>query len=259
MHVDLSGKTAIVTGAGRGIGREIAHEFAAAGADIVAAARTTAEIEAVADAIESEHDVTTVAVPTDLAEEADVDALVTATTEAFGTPDILINNAGANIVKPPLELSVEEIDTMLDVNMRGLFLLSRAFGEAVRDSDADAGRIINISSLTAHLGVPAMALYSGTKNGVVGMTRGLAATFAGDGVTVNSVSPGLTRIDRTEAVIEEKAGEVFELDRIPVGRIGEPEDTAAACLYLASDAAGYVTGVDLPVDGGVGFTAGLYK
>jgi NAD(P)-dependent dehydrogenase (short-subunit alcohol dehydrogenase family) len=259
MHVDLSDKTAIVTGAGRGIGREIAHEFAAAGADIVAAARTTSEIEAVADAIESAYDVRAVAVPTDLSSEADAEALVTATTEAFGTPDILINNAGANIVKPPLELSVEEIDTMLDVNVRGLFLLSRAFGRELRNSETDSGRIINISSLTAHLGVPAMAMYSGTKSGVIGMTRGLAAAFAGDGVTVNSVSPGLTRIDRTEAVIEEKAGEVFELDRIPVGRIGEPEDTAAACLYLASDDASYVTGIDLPVDGGVCFTAGLYR
>jgi len=200
-----------------------------------------------------------VAVPTDLSSEADAEALVTATTEAFGTPDILINNAGANIVKPPLELSVEEIDTMLDVNVRGLFLLSRAFGRELRNSETDSGRIINISSLTAHLGVPAMAMYSGTKSGVIGMTRGLAAAFAGDGVTVNSVSPGLTRIDRTEAVIEEKAGEVFELDRIPVGRIGEPEDTAAACLYLASDDASYVTGIDLPVDGGVCFTAGLYR
>ena len=259
MDVDLTGKTAIVTGAGRGIGREIAHEFAAAGANIVAAARTASEIAAVADDIESEYDVTAVSVPTDLADEADIDALLTATTEEFGTPDILINNAGANIVKPPLDLSIEEIDTMLNVNLRGLFLLSRAFGKAVRDSDADAGRIINISSLTAHLGVPAMALYSGTKSGVIGMTRGLAAAFAADGVTVNSVSPGLTRIDRTEAVIEEKAGKVFDLNRIPVGRIGEPEDTAAACLYLASDAAGYVTGIDLPVDGGVSFTAGLYK
>lgn len=257
--MELTGKIAIVTGAGRGIGRAIAREFAAAGADIVAAARTVSEIEAVAEAIESEYDVRATAIQTDLSKESNIDALVTATTEEFGTPDILVNNAGANIVKPPLDLTLEEIDTMLDVNLRGLFLLSREFGRTIRESDKESGRIINISSLTAHLGVPAMALYSGTKNGVIGMTRGLAAAFAGDGITVNSVSPGLTRIERTEAVIEEKAGEVFELDRIPMGRIGEPEDTAAACLYLASDAAGYVTGIDLPVDGGVTFTAGLYK
>lgn len=259
MDINLTDKTAIVTGAGRGIGREIAKEFAAAGANIVAAARTEAEIEAVAEAIEAEYEVSAAAVPTDLASGSDIEALITATTQEFGTPDILINNAGANIVKPPLDLTLGEIDTMLDVNLRGLFLLSRAFSREIRASDKESGRIINISSLTAHLGVPAMALYSGTKSGIIGMTRGLAAAFAADGITVNTVSPGLTRIERTEAVIEEKSGEVFDLDRIPMGRIGEPEDTATACLYLASEYSGYVTGVDLPVDGGVSFTAGLYK
>lgn len=258
MQVDLAGQTAIVTGAGRGIGRTIAREFAACGANIVAAARTESEIEAVATAIEEEHGVETLAVTTDLSENSDIERLLTETQDAFGMADILVNNAGANIVKPPLELSIEEIDTMLRVNVRGLFLLSRAFGREFRSADLSSGRIINISSLTAQLGIPAMSLYSGTKNSVIGMTRGLAAAFADDGITVNSVSPGLTRIERTEQVIKEKEGEVFDLDRIPLGRVGEPEDTAAACLYLASDAAGYVTGVDIPVDGGVTFTAGLY-
>jgi NAD(P)-dependent dehydrogenase (short-subunit alcohol dehydrogenase family) len=119
--------------------------------------------------------------------------------------------------------------------------------------------VINISSIAAELGVPAMTLYAGTKSGARGITRGFAAALAPDGVTVNSVSPGLTRVGRTEGVIDEHGDQLFDFDRIPLGRIGEPRDTADVCVFLASDLAGYVTGVDILVDGGVAFTAGLYK
>lgn len=257
--IDLSGTSVVVTGAGRGLGRHIAHRFAEAGADIVGAARTESELEALEEDIEGEYDVEVRPVPTDLTDEDDVQNLVTEAVEAFGTPEILINNAGANIAGPPLDHTVEEIDTMLDVNVRGLFLLTQYWARAFQDSPLKGGRVINISSVIADLGVPAMTLYAGTKAAVRAITRGFAADLADDGVTVNSVSPGLTRVDRTETVMEEHGDELFDMDRIPRGRVGDPEDTADACLFYASDLAGYVTGTDLVVDGGVEFTAGLYK
>ena len=194
-----------------------------------------------------------------MADVDDVAALVRATEEELGTPSVLVNNAGANIAKPPLEMTTEEVDTMLDVNVRGPFVASREFGRTFRDSSLDSGRIINVSSVVVTLGVPPMTVYGATKAGIRGITRGFAAEFAADGITVNSVSPGLIRIERTERVMEEHGDDLFDFDRIPLGRVGEPRDVANAVLFLASDLAEYVTGEDLLVDGGVEFTAGLYK
>lgn len=259
IEIDLSGETAIVTGAGRGLGADISRRLAEAGADVVAAARSTDEIEAVVSEIEADHGVSGLAVRTDLTDVGDVEALVAESVEAFGAPSILVNNAGANLVGDPMEHTVEDVDTMLDVNVRGLFLLTQKWAAAYRAAGLGRGRVINISSIAAELGVPAMTLYAGTKSGTRGITRGFAAALAPDGVTVNSVSPGLTRVGRTEGVIDEHGDQLFDFDRIPLGRIGEPRDTADVCVFLASDLAGYVTGVDILVDGGVAFTAGLYK
>lgn len=259
IQLDLSDDTAIVTGGGRGIGEEIVYAFAEAGADVVVAARSEDEISRVAERARNEFDVGAVAVPTDLTDRDEIAALVDATVEEFATPSVLVNNAGANIAGPPLELTADEVDTMFDVNVRGLFLLSQEFGRAVRESSLESGRIINISSVVADLGVPAMTVYAGTKSAVRGLTKGMAAELAPDGVTVNSISPGLVRIERTEQVIEEHGDELFDFDRIPLGRVGRPRDVANTCLFFASDLADYVTGEDLLVDGGVEFTAGLYK
>lgn len=258
LTIDLSGTTTIVTGAGRGIGRKIATRFAEAGSNVVAAARSVDEIEDTVTRIER-HGVEGLAVQTDLESPGDIDRLVEATTEAFGTPQALINNAGANIAGPPLDHTVEELDTMWAVNLRGVFLLSQRFGERIRTSRVDSGRIVNVASVAAHVGVPVMAAYAGTKAGLFGITRALAAELAPDNVTVNSVSPGLIRVDRTERVMDEHGDDLFEFDRIPLGRVGEPEDVANLCTFLASDLAGYITGEDILIDGGVAFTAGLYK
>lgn len=259
VELDLSDDVAIITGGGRGIGKELVFAFAEAGADVVVAARSESEISRVAERATEEFGVDAVAIPTDLADEDDIGALVDATVDEHGAPSVLVNNAGANIAGPPLEMTADEIDAMFDVNVRGLFLASQEFGRAFRNSSRRSGRIVNISSVIADLGVPAMTVYGGTKSAVRGLTRGFAAEFAPDGITVNSVSPGLTRIDRTERVMEEHGDELFDLDRIPLGRVGDPRDVANACLFLASDLAAYVTGEDLTVDGGVAFTAGLYK
>lgn len=259
IEIDLSGESVIVTGAGRGLGKTISHRLAEAGANIVGAARTESELVGLAEEIERDHGVDVLPVQTDLTEEDDIQNLVEEAVAEFGTPGILVNNAGANIAGPPLSHSVDEINTMLDVNVRGLFVLTQYWAQAFQDSPRESGRVINISSVIADLGVPAMTLYGGTKTAIRAITRGFAADLAADGVTVNTVSPGLMRVDRTEAVMDEQGDELFEMDRIPLGRIGESIDTANACLFFASSLADYVTGADLLVDGGVEFTAGLYK
>jgi NAD(P)-dependent dehydrogenase (short-subunit alcohol dehydrogenase family) len=258
VEIDLSGKTAIVTGASRGIGRLIADRFGGAGANIVAAARSDEEIEDTVDMVER-HGANATAVSTDLRNIDDINQLVDKTVEEYGVPNILVNNAGVNITNCPLDHTPNEIGTMIDVNLRGLFILSQCFGRELRESCVERGRIINISSVAAQLGIPQMAVYGATKSGVNGITRGLAAELASDGITVNSVSPGLIAVDRIEELVAEKGDDIYDLDRIPLGRIGKPVDVANVCLFLASDLGEYVTGEDIRVDGGVTFTGGLYK
>ena len=257
IELDLTDRTAIVTGAGRGIGAVIATRLADAGADLVLAARSEDELEATAEAVEAEGRSVAV-VPTDLADVSAIEALVERTRERFGAPEILVNNAAANLAGDPLSQTVGDVDTMLAVNLRGLFLLSQRVANAMIDADVDTGRIVNVSSVAGHVGIPAMTVYSGTKAGVYGITRGLAAELAPRGITVNSVSPGMIRVERIEGLMAEK-GELYDLDRIPVGRLGRPGEIADVCAFLASDLASYVTGVDLLVDGGVSITAGLYR
>lgn len=256
MEIDLRGRTALITGAGRGIGETIAVEFAKCGADVVAAARTVEEIEATVERVEA-LGAEGLAVPTDLRSVEDIDRLMDETIDSLGLPEILINNAGANLSASTLTRPLEEVDTMIGVNLRGSFLLSQRFGLEVRESGRESGRIINISSIHGRLGTPSRTVYSTTKAGLYGMTRGLAAELAPDGVTVNSVSPGLTRVDRIERLIEEE--DRYDLGKVPLGRLATSEDIAYGCLFLASDYADYITGVDLPIDGGVLMTAGLYQ
>lgn len=259
MDVDLSGSTTIVTGAGRGIGAEIAIQFAEAGSNIVAAARTESEIEATARRCQGVHDVRVLAHSTDLKGTSDIDALIDETLEVLGPPDILINNAAENLTNPPVDQPLEDVDVMIETNLRGVFVLTQRFARAFREASHQSGRVVNVASVAGQLGVPAMTLYGGTKAGIYGITRGFAAALASEGITVNSVTPGLIDIDRIEHLIEEKGDELYELDRIPLERLGRPEDIAKTCLFLASENAGYITGEDVRVDGGVAFTAGLYK
>lgn len=259
MQIDHSGRTAIVTGAGRGIGEEIALTLADTGANVVAAARTTSEIDETVDAIE-ERGVEGLAVSTDLSEVDDIAALIDETVERFGCPEILINNAAADVrVGNPLDHDEADVDTMLSVNVRGLFFLTQEFATVHRNSGGDSGSVVNVGSIGGHLGVPTMTVYGATKTAVFGLTRGFAAELAQDDITVNSVSPGLVNIGRIAEIIEERGDEMFDLDRIPLRRLCEPREVAYACAFLSSDFARYITGEDLLVDGGVSFTSGLYK
>lgn len=255
---DLSGRTTVITGAGRGIGKSIAHRFADAGSDVVLAARSEDEIESVARDVEREYGVSSLAVPTDVRAVEDLDALMEETVAAFGPPGILVNNAGVNYANRAVDQTVEEVDAMIDVNFRAPFLLSQRFAWAFDSGAGASGSIVNVSSVAGHVGKDFTSLYGGTKAGLYGLTRGLAAGLAAFGIRVNSVSPATTRVERVEERIEEWGEDMYETDKIPLERLCLPEDVADAVLFLASDRADFVTGIDVPVDGGVGFTAGMY-
>ena len=255
--IDHTDETVIVTGAGRGIGREISYRFADAGAAVVPAARTESEIASTVAGVR-ERGGEGLAVPTDLRDPDDIDSLVTAAVDRFGTPDVLVNNAAVHVAGDPLSRSTTDVDAMFDVNLRAVFLLSQRFANAVIEGDAGGGSIVNVSSIVGHLSVPAMTVYCGTKAGVYGITRGLAGELGPHGITVNSVSPGLTRVERIERLLDERS-ELYDVESIPLGRLGRPDDIADACLFLTSDLASYVTAVDLPVDGGAVRTATLYR
>jgi NAD(P)-dependent dehydrogenase (short-subunit alcohol dehydrogenase family) len=257
MMIDHTDETVIVTGAGRGIGREISYRFADAGADVVAAARTESEIASTVAGVR-ERGGEGLAVPTDLRDPDDIDSLVAAAVDRFGTPDVLVNNAAVHVAGDPLSRSTTDVDAMFDVNLRAVFLLSQRFANAVIEGDAGGGSIVTVSSIVGHLSVPAMTVYCGTKAGVYGITRGLAGELGPHGITVNSVSPGLTRVERIERLLDERS-ELYDVESIPLGRLGRPDDIADACLFLTSDLASYVTAVDLPVDGGAVRTATLYR
>ena len=258
MQIDLSEHTALVTGGGRGIGKATAVRLAETGADVAVVSRTESELEQTVSAIESQG-VEGAVITADLLEEAEIERTVDETIDALGVPSILLNNAGVFLAAPPDEQPTDDIDRMLELNLRAPLLLSRRVGREIKQSDVRTGRIINVASNVATTAVPAWTAYGSTKSGIRGMTRGLAIAFADDGITVNSVSPGTTRTPAVEDVIEEMGDELYDFDRHPMERIGEPEDVADVCLFLASDLARYVTGEDILVDGGVSITAGFYR
>lgn len=246
----LAGKAAIVTGAGRGgrgIGRGIALALAAAGADVLITARTNvADAEAVAEAVR-ELGRKGIAAACDVTDAASVDALFERAKAEFGKVDILVNNAGITRDGLLLRMSEENWDAVLDSNLKGTFLCTRAAAKLMIKQRS--GRIINITSVMGQVGNPGQANYSASKAGIIGFTRTVARELGSRGVTVNAVAPGFIETQMTDAIeggLREKT-----LEKIPLGRLGSPEDVGAVVTFLASDAAGYVTGQTLTVDGGM--------
>ncbi len=244
---DLTGKVAIVTGAGRGIGRAIAEALACYGAQVVLAGRTPARLDAVAEAIGAAGGRALVH-PADVSREADVQALCGAALDRYGQVDVLVNNAGVNPIWRTVEkTSLAEWQAILDVNLTGVFLCCKHVGAIM--AQHGTGSIINVSSIAGHVGLIRSAPYCASKGGVELLTKALALDWAGR-VRVNCLAPGYVDTDLTAGLLHHETLSKPFLDHTPMRRFGSPADIVGAAVFLASDAAGYMTGQSLIVDGG---------
>ena len=248
--IDLKGKVALVTGGGRGIGAAAALALGRAGADVaVNYSRSAAAAEEVARRIR-EAGRRALAVPADVADTAQIDALFRRAEAELGPVDILVNNAGIEVRTAPEDVSEELYDRILGVNLRGAFFCARrAFGAMKRKG---WGRVINVSSVHEETATGFSAPYGISKGGMRMMTRELAAAWSVHGITVNGVAPGAIRTDINREVLADPAYEAKVAAKIPARRIGEPDDVAGAVVFLASDEARYITGATVFVDGGLG-------
>lgn len=244
---DLTGKVAIVTGGGKGIGREIALGLAEAGASIVVAARTTSEIEDVAKQIVCVGGKAK-AQTTDLTLTDQIDALVDAAVDAFGRVDILVNNAARSFFRPLIDLREDGFDKIFDTNVKGTFLLSRAAAKMMMRHGG--GRIVNVTSVAAERGGPMMGIYNASKAAVKMLTMCMATEWAPLNILVNAVGPGMTRTHFSQPIWANPEMERQLVSRIPQGRLAEPQDIVGAVLFLCSDGARFVTGQTIYVDGG---------
>ena len=243
----LDGKTALVTGASRGIGRAIALRLAAEGASVaINYAGNTAKAEETKAAIEAAGGKAAL-FQADVSDSAQVEQMVAAVTEMFGTIDILVNNAGITRDGLLMRMKEEDFDVVLDTNLKGIFHVTKAVSKLMMKKRA--GRIVNMASVVGIMGNAGQTNYAAAKAGVIGFTKSAAREFAARGITVNAVAPGFIATDMT-AAMPEKAKEAT-LAAIPLRRMGEPEDVANAVAFLVSDQASYITGQVVKVDGGM--------
>jgi gluconate 5-dehydrogenase len=242
---DLSGKVAIVTGAGRGIGRAIAETLAAFGACVVLSGRTRATLEEVAAGI---GDAAMVQVA-DVSREPDVLVLRDAALERFGRIDVLVNNAGINPIWRGVEkVALADWQAIIDVNLTGTFLCCKYIGGVM--AERGSGSIVNVSSVAGHVGLVRSAPYCASKGGVELLTKALALEWAQRGVRVNCLAPGYVDTDLTSGLLHHPELSKPFLEHTPMGRFGETRDVVGAAVFLASDASAYMTGQSLVVDGG---------
>ena len=244
---DLSGKVAIVTGAGRGMGYHIALALAKFGADIVVCSRTVPELKRVGAEIEKigrralvhEMDVTNI---------SEIHTMVERAVNAFGHIDILVNNAGVNITQWAVDVTEEAWDRVLDTNLKALFFCAQAVGRVMIRQKK--GKIINVSSQTGTVAIPQRAAYCSSKGGVNQLTKLLAVEWAQHNINVNAIAPTFIETPFTKPMFEKEGFREYVLGNIPLGRVGKPEDVTGAVIYLASEASNLVTGHILLVDGG---------
>ena len=250
-------KTVIVTGAGSGIGRATAIRFANEGANVVLVGRTAETLQETAEAFPQDrtwiHTDNFLTVVCDISVEAQVQEMIKRVIDKFERIDVLVNNAGKAMQGKITELSSEDWKSAIDMNLNGTFYVCQA---AMPHLIATKGNIINVSSLSGIGGDWNMAAYNAAKAGVTNLTRTLALDHGADGVRVNAVNPSVTKTDMTSAIQDATSKTDKFLDRCPLGRLATPEDIAAAITFLASDDASMITGINLPVDGGVSASNG---
>ncbi|MEG8016170.1 3-oxoacyl-[acyl-carrier-protein] reductase [Sphingomonas sp. BK036] len=240
---DLTGMTALVTGASGGIGSEIAKALAAQGARLAVSGSNADKLEAFRASLGGDH----VALPCNLSDGAAVDALVPQAVEALGKIDILVNNAGVTRDNLAMRMKDEEWDSVIRVNLEAAFRLMRAAAKPMMK--ARFGRMISVTSIVGVTGNPGQANYAASKAGLIGMSKSMAQELASRGITVNCVAPGFITSPMTDALPE--AQKTALTTKIPAGRLGEGADIGAAVVYLASREAGYVTGQTVHVNGGM--------
>jgi NAD(P)-dependent dehydrogenase (short-subunit alcohol dehydrogenase family) len=244
----LNGKVALVTGGARGLGRTMALALAEAGADIALVGRSLDACQATAAEIAAATGRSARAFAGDVAVAADVTRLAAEVTAACGSIDILINNAGTNIRGTIGQLSEQDWDTVVDINLKGPFLCSRAIGPQM--VARGWGRVINMGSIMSVIALPGRAPYASSKAGIVGLTRVLALEWAGSGVTCNAICPGPFATEMNRQLLNDPVAYQQFISQIPLGRWGELDEMAGAAVFLASDASSFVTGSSVFVDGG---------
>ena len=235
----LKGRTALITGAGKGIGRAIAETLNEAGAHVIAVARTQTDLDDLAENLGNRVET--------WAEDVTQDGLIDRIA-ALSSLDILVNNAGSNRPEPFLNVSDENLDFLIDINIRSMFRVAQAAAKIM--AQGSAGSIVHMSSQMGHVGAPNRTVYCMTKHAIEGLTKAMAVDLAAQNIRVNSVAPTFIETPLTRPMFEDPEFKASVDRMIPLGRIGQPEDVAHAVLYLASAASSMVTGHSLVVDGG---------
>jgi NAD(P)-dependent dehydrogenase (short-subunit alcohol dehydrogenase family) len=243
----LKGRRALITGASRGIGAALAMGLARAGADVALAARDSEGLKQIEAAIKADHH-NALSLAMDVRNVAAAKAAVESARKQLGGLDILINNAGVEEVRDSLEVDEALWDKIVDTNLRGAFFCAQAAARGM--AEAGGGVILNICSLTSEVGVPTAVPYGASKSGLLGMTRALAAEWAARGIRVNGIGPGYFRTALTDVFYKDARWQEAMLGKIPMRRFGHTDDLVGAAVFLCSDAAAYITGQCLYIDGG---------